>query len=149
MYSLTNYLTTSVDNNFTNVLSNNRAVEFQELLGSVGGYIGLILGYTILQIPELIAMLFAKVKTLRFKVVGRHGDLKGNTISVLTSTDKVTNSNTFDIECGLKTEIIETISIQKQPPFKLEEKFESEVRRAILEINNKIDAISQDRKNGQ
>ena len=136
-------------NNFTTVLSNNRAVEFQELLGSVGGYIGLILGYTILQIPELIAMLFAKVKTLRFKVVGRHGDLKGNTISVLTSTDKVTNSNTFDIECGLKTEIIETISIQKQPPFKLEEKFESEVRRAILEINNKIDAISQDRKNCQ
>ena len=148
MYSLTN-LTTSVDDNFTTVLSNNRAVEFQELLGSVGGYIGLILGYTILQIPELIAMLFAKVKTLRFKVVGRHGDLKGNTISVLTSTDKVTNSNTFDIECGLKTEIIETISIQKQPPFKLEEKFESEVRRAILEINNKIDAISQDRKNCQ
>ena len=138
-----------MDDNFTTVLSNNRAVEFQELLGSVGGYIGLILGYTILQIPELIAMLFAKVKTLRFKVVGRHGDLKGNTISVLTSTDKVTNSNTFDIECGLKTEIIETISIQKQPLFKLEEKFESEVRRAILEINNKIDAISQDRKNCQ
>ena len=147
MYSLTN-LTTSGDDNFTTVLSNNRAVEFQELLGSVGGYIGLILGYTILQIPELIAMLFAKVKTLRFKVVGRREDLKGNT-SVLTSTDKVTNSNTFDIECGLKTEIIETISIQKQPLFKLEEKFESEVRRAILEINNKIDAISQDRKNCQ
>ena len=137
-----------MDDNFTTVLSNNRAVEFQELLGSVGGYIGLILGYTILQIPELIAMLFAKVKTLRFKVVGRREDLKGNT-SVLTSTDKVTNSNTFDIECGLKTEIIETISIQKQPLFKLEEKFESEVRRAILEINNKIDAISQDRKNCQ
>ena len=46
-----------------------RAYSFQALLGTVGGYIGLILGYTVLHIPEFLASLIGLIKTIRNRVV--------------------------------------------------------------------------------
>ena len=39
---------------------NCRAIDTQELIGNIGGYIGLCLGYSLLQIPELLLALFRK-----------------------------------------------------------------------------------------
>ena len=40
-----------------------KAIDVNGLIGYIGGYIGLILGYSILQIPECIVMLMRKFKT--------------------------------------------------------------------------------------
>ena len=40
-----------------------KAIDINGLIGYIGGYIGLILGYSILQIPECIVMLVQKFKT--------------------------------------------------------------------------------------
>ena len=39
-----------------------RAIDIQALVGNIGGYIGLFLGYSILQIPDFIVLIFYKVK---------------------------------------------------------------------------------------
>ena len=39
-----------------------RAIDIQALVGNIGGYIGLFLGYSILQIPGFIVIIFRKVK---------------------------------------------------------------------------------------
>ena len=46
-----------------------RAIDIQGLIGNIGGYIGLCLGYSILQIPQFIVLILCKVKvyTSRFK----------------------------------------------------------------------------------
>ena len=46
-----------------------RAIDFESLLGTVGGYIGLILGYTILQIPEFLVAVFRKSKLIKERLV--------------------------------------------------------------------------------
>ena len=40
-------------------------MDFQGLIGNVGGYIGLCLGYSILQIPDFIQLLVFKLKKPR------------------------------------------------------------------------------------
>ena len=42
-----------------------KAIDVNGLVGYIGGYIGLILGYSILQIPELIVILVRKLKAYR------------------------------------------------------------------------------------
>ena len=37
-----------------------RAIDVNGLIGNIGGYIGLCLGYSILQIPEFVTLLFLK-----------------------------------------------------------------------------------------
>ena len=37
-----------------------RAIDFQALIGNIGGYIGLLLGYSLLQIPDLINWVMLK-----------------------------------------------------------------------------------------
>ena len=48
-----------------------RAIDINGLIGNIGGYIGLCLGYSILQIPEFLNVLMInikrKVKLLRMK----------------------------------------------------------------------------------
>ena len=39
-----------------------RAIDIQGLIGNIGGYIGLCLGYSILQIPQFIVLILCKVK---------------------------------------------------------------------------------------
>ena len=39
-----------------------RAIDFQALIGNIGGYIGLLLGYSLLQIPEFITWVMFKFK---------------------------------------------------------------------------------------
>ena len=39
-----------------------RAIDFQALVGNIGGYIGLLLGYSLLQIPDLITWIVFKSK---------------------------------------------------------------------------------------
>ena len=39
-----------------------REIDMQALIGNVGGYIGLCLGYTILQIPEYLQAVFQRYK---------------------------------------------------------------------------------------
>ena len=39
-----------------------RAIDTQALIGNIGGYIGLCLGYSLLQVPQLLSALFGKIK---------------------------------------------------------------------------------------
>ena len=39
-----------------------RSIDLQEVIGSIGGYIGALLGYSILQIPEMINVITSKIK---------------------------------------------------------------------------------------
>ena len=41
---------------------NFRSIDLQEVIGSIGGYIGALLGYSILQIPEMITIIINKIK---------------------------------------------------------------------------------------
>ena len=40
----------------------NRAIDEQTLVGNIGGYLGLFLGYSILQLPSMIQILSLKIK---------------------------------------------------------------------------------------
>ena len=42
-----------------------RAIDFNTLIGNIGGYIGLFLGYSILQIPDFIVRLVSKYRKHR------------------------------------------------------------------------------------
>ena len=42
-----------------------RAIDFNTLIGNIGGYIGLFLGYSILQIPDFIVRLVSKYRKRR------------------------------------------------------------------------------------
>ena len=39
-----------------------RAIDIQDLIGNVGGYIGLFLGYSFLQIPEFMILVYLRAK---------------------------------------------------------------------------------------
>ena len=39
-----------------------RAIDFQALIGNIGGYIGLCLGYSILQVPDFLLGIVSKIK---------------------------------------------------------------------------------------
>ena len=39
-----------------------RSIDLQEVIGSIGGYVGALLGYSILQIPEMITIIMSKIK---------------------------------------------------------------------------------------
>ena len=41
-----------------------RAVDVHSLLGYVGGYVGLLLGFSIVQIPEFLLLAFKRMKTI-------------------------------------------------------------------------------------
>ncbi len=43
-----------------------RAIDVQALVGNVGGYIGLCLGYNFLQIPGLVLVMFRKWRAFNF-----------------------------------------------------------------------------------
>ena len=49
-----------------------QAIDINTLIGYIGGYIGLILGYSILQIPEYFANLIWKMKTYYSHVLTIH-----------------------------------------------------------------------------
>ena len=50
-----------------------RAFDVQALVGNISGYIGLCLGYSLLQIPELVIMIFCKAKGyFLMKLLKRH-----------------------------------------------------------------------------
>ena len=42
-----------------------RAIDIQALIGNIGGYIGLCLGYSILQIPGFVLMIVSKIRKRR------------------------------------------------------------------------------------
>ena len=41
-----------------------RAININGLIGTVGGYVGLCLGYSLLQLPDLILYMMAKYKSI-------------------------------------------------------------------------------------
>ena len=45
-----------------------RAIDIQVLIGNVGGYIGLCLGYSFLQIPDFIVFILSKTKFNLFRL---------------------------------------------------------------------------------
>ena len=45
-----------------NSFPQSRAIDIQVLIGNAGGYIGLVLGYSLLQIPDFIIVIFTRTK---------------------------------------------------------------------------------------
>ena len=46
-----------------------RQYNFESLVGNAGGYLGLFLGYALLQLPEFIRSVFLSVKINLFKML--------------------------------------------------------------------------------
>ena len=77
---------------------NCRDIDFNGLVGYIGGYIGLFLGYSLLQIPDLIIFLSAMVKKcFRKSVAHVTRSLSQRTI---THVDQISSNN---IELGTTT----------------------------------------------
>ena len=68
-----------------------RAIDIQALIGNVGGYIGLCLGYSILQIPDFVVFIPCKAKISIFRI--RKLILKLDTRAIF-----VTNQDNMDNE---------------------------------------------------
>lgn len=74
-----------------------RAIDFQALLGNVGGYIGLILGYSILQMPDLVGLILStgKIYFSRFTENKIKPNSTNFTTHVETISDNARTSNTL------------------------------------------------------
>ena len=59
-----------------------RAIDIQALIGNVGGYIGLFLGYSFLQIPTLVAFLVTQGKGWLSHIRGRRKKTKELTVTM-------------------------------------------------------------------
>ena len=85
-----------------------RAIDIQALVGNIGGYIGLFLGYSILQIPDFIVVIFCKVKM--FMSRSRKGILTMNSnISFETKREYWKNVNSNDDLLGVGRDVPSTI----------------------------------------
>ena len=51
-----------------------RAFDVQALVGNISGYIGLCLGYSLLQIPQLVIMIFFKAKRYCLNKIFKRSD---------------------------------------------------------------------------
>jgi len=60
-----------------------RAIDFNALVGTIGGYIGLFLGFSLLQIPGLILLITRNAK----KYFTKLGSTKNNVVKVNTKMD--------------------------------------------------------------
>ena len=49
-------------------IRNSRATTFEELFGQVVGWIGVILGYSLLQIPDFLLMSFNALKRIQIRI---------------------------------------------------------------------------------
>ena len=100
-----------------------RAIDFQALVGNIGGYIGLLLGYSLLQIPEFITWVMFKFKRYFNRSSNIDEQTKGNAIKPATSyrknyEGKITyvdqpNNNPNDLN-RRETEILERIKSLEQ-----------------------------------
>ena len=58
-----------------------RAFDVQALVGNISGYIGLCLGYSLLQIPELVIMIFCKAKRYCLMKIFKRSDITCTSIN--------------------------------------------------------------------
>ena len=81
---------------------NFRSIDLQEVIGSIGGYIGALLGYSILQIPEMITVIMNKIKlVVKIMRINRRSKKKlGNTRFKFQDTSG--NNAVRTIEIGIK-----------------------------------------------
>ena len=83
-----------------------RAIDIQALVGNIGGYIGLFLGYSILQIPDFIVVIFCKVKM--FMSRSRKGITLNSNISFTTKQEGRKNVNSNDDLLGVGRDVHST-----------------------------------------
>ena len=118
-------------------ISYSRAIDIQALVGNVGGYIGLCLGYSILQIPDFVLFILYKVKmyisrsrkaTIKMDLRNSFMPKQGNWESVKPNNDSISLS--ID-ERSMISEIIEdnfkilaTVQKQEQRIKSLEKKID-------------------------
>ena len=85
-----------------------RAIDIQALVGNIGGYIGLFLGYSILQIPDFIALIFYKANLYISRP--RNGIIKmDSNISFKTKQDGWENVKYNDNLLGVGRDVRSTI----------------------------------------
>ena len=74
-----------------------RAIDIQALIGNVGGYIGLCLGYTILQLPEYLMNSFRAIKRYLLELKNEKEKLSSSkrmTILVVKEKETASKANT-------------------------------------------------------
>ena len=59
-----------------------RAIDIQDLIGNVGGYIGLFLGYSFLQIPEFLILVYLRAKRCCAKIRERRDQNQTRTLNI-------------------------------------------------------------------
>ena len=61
-----------------------RAIDIQGLIGNVGGYIGLCLGYSLLQLPDFILLIVLRAKSWLEKIREGQDQNQTKTVKLLT-----------------------------------------------------------------
>ena len=65
---------------FTTTISK-KAQDFESLIGYIGGYVGLFVGFAVAEIPGMLKNCVLAMKSL-YLVVAPHGEMKTSTISL-------------------------------------------------------------------
>ena len=113
-----------------------RAIGIEQLVGSIGGYVGLCLGFSIAQIPELIICMMIFTKKEYQKVMDKTNRILTTEISVVVKNtsqkDNETPITKQDIEDQIKFRTMTQMKIES-----LEIKIE-EALQTLLDIKKEL-----------
>ena len=120
-----------------------RALDFQALIGQIGGYIGLILGYAILQLPDFLLTVFERLKGIQRRSLIQPSRPKRSVISVLPQRNDMPLKTAMEIYPKADMENVNTItdSITKC----LEDN--PGLRNAMLQISSRVEELSNEIRN--
>ena len=115
--------------NFINLLLCNRKIDIQGLIGYIGGYIGLCLGYSFLQIPDFIQYVMEHLKRYYYR-----------------RTQSVGASKCIDTSQGLSVSTCNAIE-QVNYPQAINDKFSEQIIDEIRKLRDQVDKNSLALKN--
>ena len=79
-----------------------RAIGIEQLVGSIGGYVGLCLGFSIAQIPELIICMVIFTKKEYQKVIDKKNRILTTGVSVVVENTSTKDNETPITKQGIK-----------------------------------------------
>ena len=75
-----------------------RAIDIQNLVGNVGGYIGLCLGYSMLQIPDLVLLIATSIKRSFGKIQKKQQNIPLNSLHITSRRKNQSKQNDLTLK---------------------------------------------------
>ena len=115
----------------------NRAINEQTLVGNIGGYLGLFLGYSILQIPNMIQMLRVEIKE-KYRHLKSGNHLKKDIETIINVKEESNKPQNFEKEhCQSENTIACMIELIQKVDKRNEARF-SKIEENIANITKNI-----------